>query len=246
MTKMGADSPRQTDEVHQHSGWLIPVVVFVVTAGLSALFLLYYLVPAPTSFIEEHPAPTSHATPVSLAVGGLKFTIPADYVVYRSARTGGRRKELALITTFPDFRGYNQAESQTFASNASDSPVIYILVREEQVNLSEQERLERIYLGYVTDARGKPGPFDLTQYTFRDDTGYRGEDLFVGHMDASLVVMRCVRFSLNVPSPSCLRDKPLGKDVALSYRFKRANLGSWREIGHGVDALMRRFVSRTH
>lgn len=241
---MGADSPRQTDDVHQHSGWLIPIVVFVVTAGLSALFLLYYLVPAPTSFIEEHPAPTSRADPIGLVVGGLKFVVPANYIIYRSARAGGQRKEIALFTTLPDFRGFSEAEAQTFASNTSDSPVIYILVREEPVNLTEQERLERVYMGYVIDPQGKPGPFNLTQYTFREDTGYRGEDLFVGHMDGSLVVLRCVRFSQEVPSPSCLRDNPLRKGVALTYRFKRANLGSWREIARGVDTLVQGFIDR--
>lgn len=244
VVRMGTDTSRQTDEVHQHSGWLIPIMVFVVTAGLSALFLLYYLVPAPTSFIEEHPAPTSRIDPISLAVGGLKLVVPADYIVYRSARAGGPHEELALFTTFPDFRGYSDAEAQTFNSNSSDSPVIYILVREEQVNLSEQERLERVYMGYVTDPQGKQGPFDLTQYTFRDDSGYRNEDLFVGHMGGSLVVLRCVRFSQEVPSPSCLRDKPLRKGVALTYRFKRANLGSWRDIAHGVDTTVQGFIDR--
>ncbi len=243
---MGVDSPRQADDVHQHSGWLIPIMVFVVTAGLSALFLLYYLVPAPTSFIEEHPTPTSRSDPISLVIGGLKFVVPADYIVYRSARAGGPHKELALFTAFPDFRGYSDAEAQTFASNASDSPVIYILLREEQVTLSEQQRLERVYMGYVTDPQGKPGPFDLTQYTFRDDTGYRNEDLYVGHISGSLVVLRCVRFSQEVPSPSCLRDRPLVKGVALTYRFKRANLGSWRDIAHGVDVLVQGFADRAH
>ena len=241
---MGANSPKQADDVHQHSGWLVPIMVFVVTAGLSALFLLYYLVPAPTSFIEEHPAPTSRAYPISFVVGGLKLVVPADYIVYRSARAGGQRKEIALFTSFPDLRGYSDAEAQTFASNASDSPVIYILVREEPVNLSEQERLERVYMAFVINPQGKPGPFDLTQYTFREDTGYRDEDLFVGHTDGSLVVLRCVRFSQDVPSPSCLRDKPLRKGVALTYRFKRANLGNWREIAHGVDTLVQGFIDR--
>lgn len=244
LVRMSRSNQNRDGDVQQRSGWLIPIVVFVVTAGLSALFLLFYLVPAPTSFIEEHPAPTSRTDPVPLTVGGLKLTVPANYIVYRSARTGGRRKEVALFVTYPDFRGYTDSEAQAFTSNAADSPVIYILIRDEQLNLSEEERLERIYRTYVTDPAGKPGPFDLTQYAFRDDSGYRGEDLFVGRLGNKTVVLRCVRFSQEVPSPSCLRDRRLAKGVAITYRFKRANLGSWREISQGVDTLIGGFAQR--
>ena len=36
----------------------------------------------------------------------------------------------------------------------------------------------------------------------------------------------------------------LAKGVALTYRFKRANLSHWREIASGVDTLMQSFISR--
>jgi len=54
--------------------------------------------------------------------------------------------------------------------------------------------------------------------------------------------MRCVRFSENVPSPSCLRDVRLGKRAALSYRFKRAQLAHWREIAVNVGGMVRGFI----
>ena len=62
--------------------------------------------------------------------------------------------------------------------------VVYLLIRDENLNLSEADRLSRIYMAYVTNPRGVPGPFGLTQYTFREDSGYRREDLFVGQTDA--------------------------------------------------------------
>lgn len=228
-------------DVKQRSGWLIPVAVFVVTAGLSALFLLYYLVPTPTSFIEEHVAPTSRTDPVSITIGGTKFSIPANYIMFARARQGGALKEAQLFTTFPDFEGYSDWHASSFSGNAADSPVIFLLLREEQFKISEAERLQRIYMTYVADPAGKPGPFGLTQYVFRDDSGYQGEDLFVGQMNGKPVVLRCVRFSPQVPSPSCLRDVRIGSGITLSYRFKRANLGRWQEIAQGVDKLVASF-----
>ncbi|HSM97082.1 MAG TPA: hypothetical protein VLT91_13625 [Rhizomicrobium sp.] len=229
------------DDVKQRSGWIIPIAVFIVTAGLSALFLLYYLVPAPTSFIEEHAAPTSREDPVSLTVNGSKFMIPANYIMFARARQGGALKEVQLFTTFPEFNGYSDWHASSFSGNAADSPVIFILLREEQFKISEAERLQRIYMTYVLDPAGKPGPFGLTQYVFRDDSGYHGEDLFVGQDAGKPVVLRCVRFSQQVPSPSCLRDERLTSGVSLSYRFKRANLGHWLEIATGIDKLIASF-----
>jgi hypothetical protein len=231
------------DTVKQRSGWLIPLAVFVVTAVLSALFLLFYLAPTPTSFIEEHQSPTSRNDPVRLTTGGVSLVIPANYLLYASARQGGERKQIDLFARFPDFRGYSDWESQTFNDNGADSPIVYMLIRDEPYNLSEADRLRRIYLSYVADPRGKTGPFGLTQYAFRDDSGYRHEDLFVGQLQGHIVVMRCVRPGPDVPSPSCIRDVRLASSAALSYRFKRAHLADWREIAQGVETLVHSFVA---
>jgi hypothetical protein len=229
------------DDVKQRSGWLIPIAVFVVTAGLSALFLLYYLVPTPTSLIEEHAAPTSRTDKVAITINGTAFSIPANYIIFARARQGGTLKEVQMFTALPDFEGYSDWHASSFSGNAADSPVIFLLLREEQFKITEAERLQRIYLTYVTDPAGTRGPFSLTQYVFRDDSGYQGEDLFVGQMNGKPVVLRCVRFSPKVPSPSCLRDVRIGSGVTLSYRFKRANLGRWQEIATGVDKLIASF-----
>lgn len=244
LIRMSRTTPNEDEDVRRHSGWLIPLVVFVVTAGLSALFLLFYLVPNPVSLIEQHTAPTTTTTPVALSVDALKFKVPANYIMYRDARSGGVRKDLALFTVLPDFRGYSRADAQAFADHSANSPIVYILIRDEHLNLPEKERLARIYLNYVVDPKGAPGPFGLTQYRFRDDTGYRDEDLFVGDSNGHLVTMRCWRFTADMPNPNCLRDRRLSRGVAMTYRFKRAHLGQWREIAEGVTTLVRRFEAR--
>lgn len=229
------------DTIRQRSGWLIPIGVFALTALLSAIVLLYYLAPTPASFIEERPSPTSRTDPIAISVNRVGFTIPANYILYKSARQGGARKDVALVTTYPDFKGYSDWQSQTFSSNAPDSPVIYLLIREEPLNLTEAERLQRIYLNFVSQTDGKPGPYGLAEYAFRDDSGYRGEDLFVGGTAEHPVVLRCDRLSQQVRSPSCLRDVRLKRGVAVSYRFKRAQLADWRQIADGVDQLIQSF-----
>jgi hypothetical protein len=227
--------------IRRRSGWLIPLGVFAITAVLSALVLLYYLAPTAPNFVEEQVAPTSSGDLVDLKVHGIKFWIPANYLQYESARKGGTQKDLALFALLPDLAGWSNWEASEFTSNRPDSPVLYLLIREERVDLSEADRLKRIYMAYVADPAGTQGPYGLTQYAFRPDAGYRNEDLYVGQTADGPAVLRCVRLSATVPSPSCLREKPIGHAVALSYRFKRQHLARWREIGEGVDRLIAAF-----
>ena len=241
MPATGAPDNSKT-AVRKHPGWLVPLGAFATTALLSGVLMLYYLGPRPTSFVREHPAPTASKTLVVLSVGGVKFSIPANYIRYRNAQRGGVQSEVALAAALPDFRGYSDADAQIFSGNATDSPIIYILLHAEKLKLGELDRFRRIYLNYTVNRGGGPAQFGLTQYQFREDSGYRGEDLFVGRLGTGLVVLRCVRMSSVTPSPSCLRELRLAHHAALSYRFKRSQLSRWREIASGVDALIYSFM----
>jgi hypothetical protein len=228
--------------VSRHSGWLIPLGVFLITALLSAALLLYYLRPPPAKFRTEQMMPTIARTIVPLRVHGHKFFVPANYIEFGQAREGGPLGELALFARLPQMSGYSSADAAVFTSNAMDSPIVYILIREDKNMLGAADRLDKIYMPYIADPKGAPGPFGLTRYDFRDDSGYRRNDLFVGETPDGPLMLLCVRFSPEVSSPSCLAiDQPFAHDVTLSWRFKRAHLARWREISDNVESLVRRF-----
>jgi len=230
--------------IRKRSGWVIPLGVFLVTFALSALILLYYLAPTAPNFFDEQASPTSRTDVIALRVHGLKLWIPANYLQYESSRHGGAQKDIALFALLPDASGWSNRLASAFSDNTADSAVVYLLIRDERLNLTEADRLSRIYLSYVTDAKGKPGPFGLTQFTFRDDTGYRNEDLFVGSTPTGPILLRCARFAPTVSSPGCMRDTPIAHNVAISYRFKRAHLAQWREIGKVVGGLIAGFKTQ--
>lgn len=227
--------------VRKRSGWILPLAVFLVTAILSALVLLYYLAPAPSSLGREQVAPTALNKTVHIQIGKSDLVIPANYIQRASAREGGARSDVALFALLPDMRGWSESEAWKFSSNASDSSVIYFLIRQDPLNMNERNRLNRIYMSYVVNPTGAPGPFGLTQYMFREDSGYRGEDLFVGQTEKGVAVFRCVRLSQQVPSPSCLRDVSLGNGLSASYRFKRAFLSRWQMIDANAGKLLASF-----
>lgn len=230
------------ETIRKRSGWVIPLSVFLVTFSLSAVFLLLYLAPLAPNLFEKQVAPTSRSDVIALSVGGKPFFIPANYLLYAATRQGGERKEIAMAALLPGFTGWSNWDADAFTSNAADSRVIYLALRQDRLGLSEADKLKRVYLDYTTDRSGQAGAFGLTHFGFRDDTGYRSEDLFVGDSPNGPIVMRCVRPSHEVPSPSCLRELLVGRGVSLSYRFKRAHLEEWRNIAAKVDSLIAGFA----
>ena len=234
-------SDEADDTVRKRSGWLIPLAVLAVITVLSLLILAYYLVPTAPPLFSEQVSPTSRTDVAALEVGGRKFWIPQNYIQFDSARQGGRRRDVALFAKLPDLTGWSNWDAGAFAESGAKSPIVYLTIR-EQANISESDRLKRIYMAYVADPKGTSGPFGLTQYVFRQDSGYRNEDLLVGVTAKGPMVMRCGRPGIDMSSPNCLRDMPLGRGVGVSYRFKRSKLLHWKEIGESVDTLLAAFA----
>jgi hypothetical protein len=229
------------ETVRKRSGWWIPLGVFVVTFVLSAMFLLLYLAPTAPSLFEEQVMPTSRGDIIALKVSGHPFYVPANYLLYASTRQGGERREIAIFALLPEMTGWSNWDSEKFSSNTPESRVVYITIHRERLKLSEADKLKRVYFDYVVDRRGTLGPFGLQQFTFRADSGYHAEDLYVGQSERGPVVLRCVQLSHDVPSPSCLRETILVDGVSLTYRFKRSHLSEWRDITANVDRLIDNF-----
>jgi hypothetical protein len=229
----------------QHSGWLIPLGVFIVTAFLSALLLVYYFGPAPPGFTEEQPAPTGAARKIALSIGAMRLHVPANYIALASARRGGAMNELALIAMLPDLKGYTLAAAPDLTGNGPNSRVVNIAIQNGRTILPEEERIDRIYRAQVDDPKGKPGPYGLRQYAFRADSGYHEQDLFVGMTDHGPAVFLCTRRTAELPSPGCMRDLPLTNGLTLSYRFKRGQLGEWRRIDTNLRARIADFADKS-
>jgi hypothetical protein len=226
-------------EIHQHSGWLIPLGVVLVILALSGMLLLYYLRPAPGAF-RDRPIGTAGIT---LAVRGTRFRIPASYLEAGGTH-GGDVDVVAMSALLPDMRGYSPSDNSLFARNAADSPVLHLLIKADTNSLDAASRFERIYKPYIQGPNGRAGPFGLTRYTFRVDSGYGRDDLFVGDVPGlGTLLLLCEQPAQDISSPNCLAiDRPIAPGVTMSYRFKRAQLANWRQISGGADRLISGFL----
>ena len=231
---------REQAEIHQHSGWLIPLGLAAVILVLCGVVLLYDLRP---EALFRNNAPTADASFVNLSVRGVHFSILGNYLESRASRRGGDLDVLTLSAVLPNLRGYAAEDAGLYLSNAPDSPVVHMILRGDTNSLSASGRLARIYMPYIADPDGAADQFTLTRYTFRDGTGYELNDLYAGNGSAGLLLLLCERPAQDLPSPNCLGiDRPVATGVTLSYRFKRAQLSHWRDIDTGVGKLITSFM----
>lgn len=230
-------STGQKEEIHRHSGWLIPGGFFFAILVLSGLLLGWYLRPGPRPVT----APTGQSSRVTISLRGVSLSVPANYIESAAARAGGEMDGVTLTMLFPSWRGYSDAEARLFNGNAPDLPVVRLSLRGDPNNLDARERLKRIYMPHIANPGGENGPFGLTRYGFTANSGYEG-DLFAGENGKELVLLLCERASTEFSSPNCLAvDRPLARSLSFSYRFKRAYLARWKEMSGGVDALIAKF-----
>ena len=228
----------------RRSSWFAPAIAFFGTACLSAVAFAYYFAPGPPGLGEKLPEPTDATRPVALAIGSTRFRIPANYVLLTSARRGGTLSEVALAAMLPRLEGYSLASAKEFTGNTADLPIVNLKLRSGRAPLAEAERLERIYRLQVDDPQGERQADGLTRFTFRQESGYRAQELFTGAIDGQPIVILCDRPAADTPAPNCIRDMPYGEGLGLSYRFKRPHLARWREIDSSVKQLLGGFVER--
>ena len=132
---MGASASHR-EQIHRHSGWLIPGIFFFALMLLSGLLLGWYLRPG----LKPSQPPTGQSNRVTVTIGGVSLSIPANFIESSTARTGGEMDAITLAALFPSWHGYSQAEAGLFLGNAPDSLVIRLSLRGDPNSLEPRER----------------------------------------------------------------------------------------------------------
>ena len=226
------------------AGWLVPLGVFLFVAAASAIVLASMRFGPAVALFRESPAPTDSNEAVAAVIGQTRFHIPANYVLYASARRGGAMRELEMIALLPDMQGYSLDAAQEFANTGPDSRVLNFTIREDVRPASDEERLEQIYFPLVESRKPASGPSGLMRYAFGDTAGnaYAGKELLVGQTTGGLTILVCTREDAESEAPSCEGDAQISENLALTYRFRRTQLERWRDIDSSLRAITGAFM----
>jgi hypothetical protein len=191
------------------------------------------------------PSPSISEEPVTFTVGGIPFSVGANYTVFPRDRRGGDRDEVALYALWPTLSGYSPQRREEFIENPLDTRRIDIVIARRTSAFDEKKRIDILYMPQVNEKRGTRTPYRLMKYTFKDQrgnvptNGYTDTELFLGQTEqGDLMALFCFEDREDVKSPECWREYEISPDVSVSYRYKRRLLDEWQQI----DARVRDFV----
>jgi hypothetical protein len=212
---------------------LVPIIVGAVLAFGAIALVGYLLWPTWQSARADDP----DRIPVS--VGGTLFNVSTHAFRRKVQKHSGPQERVDLSYLYPSLQATDvprHVSVEEFDEGPQPIDRIFLSILAHHDAMSPETRLRTIYPRYSDQLMAAQD--GLTTRPFRDATPYSNEDLFLG--DAPALVARCTR---DGATPGmCVSDRRIdGAD--LSFRFPRAWLAQWREVGEAMDTLTRQLVS---
>lgn len=236
------ETQRTQDEVVERPPWLIPLLVASGVVVFAAIFLWYYVGPTTDEILGLAPEATDRLHDVQISIGDIQLAIPANFTRFSGARSGGAMERVDLHALLPELDPFTERTRDEFDRSDPLSPVLHMRIEEAKAVLAAQPRLELVYLPAVTNRAGEAGPHGLRHYVFRNETGFNGQDMYVGPGPVGApAILLCAR---DAPLLWCRREILLSETVVFRYRFKRAYLADWKEIDNQALALVALFRNK--
>ena len=237
MARRGAE--QAASDIRQWPAWIIPL--FAVGALAIAFIGVsnYYFAPSAYVLTGSVPDGTSSGHTLEIEIADVSFAVPERYIRFPRQRHSGETARLSLHALLPDMTGFSESDSKAFQDFTQLSKLIHLeLYRTANVPPADR-RLNEVYL----EAGARPAPTPeangLTRYSLPSDGSVRAAELYTGRdADGRTVIITCDLPGSGDLSVSCMRTLLLADGVALSYRYKKANLDDWAEIDARALALI--------
>jgi hypothetical protein len=196
---------KQADEelIRQWPAWILPALAVLAVATFSGVFLYHYFGPTPEEFLGRAPRASAGTHKIEAIIGGVHFLIPENYTRYRAQRVGGSQPEIAMYALLPDFAPYSSEQQAEFADNSSDARAVFFTLHAAESALPAERRLKDIYARYFSSPTPEKGEDGLEKFSFRADSGYKDQDLFVGiDGNGRLFLLMCQQKIPTIESPN--------------------------------------------
>ncbi|MDB5656152.1 MAG: hypothetical protein JWQ94_3765 [Tardiphaga sp.] len=212
---------------------LAPVVVGAALAFGAIALIGYLLWPTWQS------AQAGDPDRIPVSVGGTLFNVSTQAFRRKVQKHSGPQERVDLSYLYPSLEATSvprHVSVETFDEAPQAIDRIFLSISAHHDVMSPDTRLRTIYPRYSDQVMAAQD--GLTTRPFRDATPYSNEDLFLG--DQPALVARCTR---DGATPGmCLSERRIdGAD--LSFRFPRAWLAQWRDVGDAMDTLTRQLVT---
>jgi hypothetical protein len=187
---------------------------------------------------------TSPGDPARLpiTIGSALFNVPAKAIRMRMQRRAGPQERIDLAFDYPSLLP-PEPQAHITADTVESKPLplnrIFLSIAADGGVVTPIERARTIYPRYVEpQAETQDG---LTGRAFRDNTPYRGEDLFMA--DKPAFITRCTRDTMT--PGMCLSERRVD-GAHLTFRFPRSWLSDWRNVATSMDLIVERMQSKAN
>lgn len=232
--------------VKERPAWLIPAAVAVGVTLFSALFGYYYFGPTPSEILGLDPRASDSSEKVDMVIGDERFLIPANFTRYPLQRVGGTQDEIDLHALLPELAPYTADRQAAFENNKQNAIVVHIKIHRAEGLMPASRRLDDIYARHLLSRSPESGAAGLDLYRFADGSGYKDQELYVADQsDEQPLLLLCFKHSDVIFSPNCTRTFHLTNTVAVTYRYKRAQLENWQSTDQSIIALVRSFITES-
>lgn len=183
---------------------------------------------------------TTETDAVEIVIGNDRLRLAKNTLRAPAERFGGERDRVDLFLTWPDLRGYEQANRSLFDDPSQAPRLIFIQLSRSTMSEDMSGRFGPIY-ARLTEGEPVPLKHGLLLHRLRTDSGYGKEVILTGERNGqSAYVVRCL-----IPEPpqqptgsDCQRDIRVGQDLSLFYRFSSLLLPQWDK----VDAAVKNYI----
>ena len=175
---------------------------------------------------------------IPVSVGGTLFNVDSHAFRRKVQKHSGPQEGVDLSYLYPSLVATDvprHVSVEAFEEAPQPIDRIFLSISAHHDVMSPETRLRTIYPRYSDQVMA---PQDgLSTRPFRDATPYSNEDLFIG--DEPALVARCTR---DGKTPGmCLSERRI-EGADLSFRFPRAWLAQWRDVGEAMDPLTKQMA----
>ncbi|CUX14296.1 hypothetical protein [Agrobacterium genomosp. 13] len=181
---------------------------------------------------------TTATDEVLISIGNDRLTLAKNTLRVPSERQDGERERVDLYLTWPELRGYEDANRAVFDDPSRSAGLIYVQLSQSTMSEDMSGRFGPIY-SRLTEGDPVQLKHGLMLHRLRADSGYGKEVILTGRREGENdYVVRCLlpQTPREATGSDCQRDIHAGQDLSLFYRFSATLLPQWAKLDADIKA----------